>query len=115
MAALFTALFSFITPVIVFFVSVVVIIAFLLGALADPQGWMNSVVDTTIDVIAAVLPSTPDNIKIGTIIESVISTAGTSMPLIGSGIIREVFTTISIIAGLSLIIKIYKLIPFKAT
>ena len=98
-------------PIHVFFISASGLLSFLLGALADPQGLMNHVVIKTIDVLAEALPSTPDNLKISSILNSV----GDSMPLVGRGIVYEVAGTVATIAGISLAIKIYKLIPFKAT
>ncbi len=111
MGAFFTALFGFLSPVVVFFISVVSIVAFLLGALANPQGFLNQMICSAIDAIAYIFPSTPDNLKIGTMINNL----GDSMPLVGRGIVREVFTSISIIIGLVSIVKIYKLLPFKAS
>lgn len=110
-ANFFTGLFTFFTPVIVFFVSVSTIVAFMLGALADPQGLMNQVVCSAIDFIANIFPSTPENLKIATILNS----AGDSMPAVGRGVVKEIFSTLAIIFGLGLIVKIYKLLPFKAS
>lgn len=104
-------LLNFLVPVIVVCTGLIVIVAFLVSALNDPQGWMNSVVITTIDAVASLFPSTPDSLKIGNIINSV----GDSMPLVGRAVIRETFNTISSIAGIALVVKIYKLIPFKAS
>ena len=108
-ASFLQAVLSFISPVVVFFISVGSIVAFLLGALADPQGLMNRVVCGAIDMISGVFPSTPDNLKIGSIIES----AGSVMPAFGTGLIREVLGTIAGMAAIALVIKIYKLMPFK--
>lgn len=102
---------NFLVPVIVVCTGLIILVGFLVSALNDPQGWMNSVVITTIDAIANLFPSTPENLKIGTIINSL----GDSMPLVGRAVIREIFTTISSMAGIALVVKIYKLIPFKAT
>jgi hypothetical protein len=115
MGALLTALLEFITPVVIFFASIGTVVAFLLGALANPQGWMNSVICTAIDYIASIFPSTPDDMKIGTVVSTLINGLGSSIPIVGVGIIREIFTTFLTIAGLALAIKIYKLLPFKAT
>ena len=104
-------LFKLLKPVYLVLASITGFISFLLGALLDPQGWMNAVVCVTIDVITAVLPRTPDSIKISSILNSV----GDKMPLVGRSIVYETASTIAIIAGISLAIKIYKLIPFKAT
>lgn len=108
---LFKVLFEFIKPVVVIFSSIGGLIAFLLGALADPQGLMNSIVCSVIDGIASLLPSTPDNLKVAYFVNSV----GDSMPMVGRGIIREMFVTITAMVAIISVIKIYKLIPFKAT
>lgn len=70
---------------------------------------MNTVIVAAIDFVAAFFPSTPENLKIGNIINNLAS----SMPAVGAGIIREIFGTITTIALLALVIKIYKLLPFK--
>lgn len=98
-------------PVLVFYASMASIAAFLLGALADPQGLMNAIVIKTIDSMIFLLPSTPEEYKVA----NIISSAGDSMPLVGKAVVMEIASTIAIIAGIALAIKIYKLIPFKAT
>lgn len=110
-AALWAALASFFTPVVIFFVSVVTIVAFLLGALANPQGWMNSVVCSAIDYIAAIFPSTPANLKISSLIDSV----ALAMPLVGRGIISDILGSIAAIFAIRAVIVIYKLLPFKSS
>ena len=97
--------------VIVVCTGLIGIVAFLVAALKYPQGWMNSVVITTIDAIANVFPSTPEELKIGTII----NTIGDSMPLVGRAVVKEIFVTISSMVGIALVVKIYKLILFKAS
>lgn len=104
-----TALLQFIQPVVVFFISVVGLVAFLVGALLDPQGFLNQLVCGAIDGIANFFPSTPDNLKIAYIVNSL----GDSIPVVGRAVIREIFSTIGIIFSLVAIIKIYKLLPFK--
>lgn len=111
MGSLFSALLKFFSPVIVIFTSISGIIAFLLGALADPQGLMNQIICGAIDNVASLLPSTPDNLKIGALIDSI----GDSMPMVGRGIVREFFLTITAMVAIVAVIKIYKLLPFKAT
>lgn len=111
MGSFFTALFSFIKPIVVVFASITTLVAFLLGALLNPQGFLNSLICGAIDMIASVFPSTPDNLKVASLIDSIAS----SMPAVGRGIIREFFVTISAIVAIMSIIKIYKLLPFKAT
>ena len=83
----------------------------MLGALSDPQGLMNQTVCGAIDYIAHLFPSTPESLKISNVLNSV----GDSIPGVGRAVIREIFTTIAAIFSISLAIKIYKLIPFKAT
>lgn len=102
---------QFFTPVVVIAASLVTVAAFLIGALNNPQGLMNQMIVSGINYIAAIFPSTPENLKIGNLISSL----GDTIPAIGTGIISEIFTTISTIAGISLAIKIYKLLPFKAS
>lgn len=109
MPALFSALLAFFTPVVVFFISVAIIVSFLLGALADPQGLLNQIVCGLLDGIAYLLPSTPENLKIGNFLNSI----GDSMPLVGRGLVKEVFATASAIFAIRMIIVIYKLLPFK--
>lgn len=111
MGSFFNALFQFIKPIVVFFISTTSIVAFLLGALLDPQGLMNQIICAVLDNIASIFPSTPDNLKIANIVNNL----GDSVPAVGRGVIREIFFTLSSIFTISLAIKIYKLLPFKAT
>lgn len=109
--AAINAILEFFKPVTVFFMSVGSLVAFLLGALQNPQGLMNQVVCTVIDVVTAVLPSTPQGLHIS----DFVSAAANQIPAVGRGIISEVLTTIASLSAIALAIKIYKLIPFKAT
>jgi hypothetical protein len=111
MGALISAILAFFTPVVVFCVSVVGIVAFLLGVLEDPPQFLNALICGVIDMIVPFWPSTPEDFRIGTIITNL----STQIPVVGRAVIFEVFTAISSIAGLALVVKIYKLIPFKAT
>lgn len=81
------------------------------AAIANPGGAVNAFINMIVDFIGSVFPSTPDNLKIGNLINSV----GDSMPAVGRGIVREFFVIFSSCFGLALVIKIYKLIPFKAS
>ena len=111
LSPVFSILMVFLNPIVAVATGLTSIVAWLLGALADPQGAMNSIVNKTIDVIAAFLPSTPESLKLGFLLDSVAA----SMPAVGRGVISEIFVTISAMFGLVAIIKLYKLIPFKAT
>ena len=101
----------FLKPVTVIFLSLTGAVGWLLAAIADPEGFMNMAVCWVIDLISWVFPSTPDSLKIYNIIVSLAD----KMPLIGYSIIMEILQSIGIIAGIALVVKIYKLIPFKAT
>lgn len=106
-----SVLLLFFNPVIAFFTAVVSLVAWLLGALANPQGAMNGIVNKTIDLVAGILPSTPSNLKIGTLLTEV----SAYMPAVGRAVIAEIFFTLSSIFILFAAVKLYKLIPFKAT
>jgi len=87
------------------------IVALALGAIADPEGWINSVICGAIDMIAVLFPSTPDNLKIAYLLNSVAA----ELPMVGRAIVFDTFQTIASISAMTIIVKIYKLIPFKAT
>ena len=111
MNSLFNALFDYIKPIIVFALSGYGIMRIIMGAIVNPEGAVNTFLIKFIDLVSLVFPSTPDSLKIGTLI----STLGEAIPMIGKSVIYEVFQTVGIILVLSLAVKIYKLIPFKAT
>lgn len=107
----FQFLLNFLKPVTVFFMSVTGLVAFLVGALADPQGFANAFICGAIDMISGIFPSTPENLKIGSIIASVSS----QVPAIGCAVLQDIVTTLASIFAIFIVVKIYKLIPFKAT
>ena len=104
-------LLTFIKPIVIFFVSVAGIVGVVIGAIENPEGFLNTIICGVIDMIATFLPSTPDNLKIANIVDSLAS----QMPAVGRYIILDTLQTISSIAGISVAIKVYKLIPLKAT
>lgn len=77
----------------------------------SPIASINWLICSLIDFISAVLPSTPDNLKVAYLV----SQAGSQIPGIGSDIIWDILESIAIIFSISVVIKIYKLLPFKAT
>jgi hypothetical protein len=81
----------------------------ILGAILNPQGAVNAFCCRIVDLVDAALPATPENLKISNMLVSM----GSSIPLIGTGIITEVFQTVATILVFILAVKIYKLIPFK--
>lgn len=111
MGKMFEILMEFLKPIVVVYSSIGVFISFLLGALKNPQGFMNSVICNAIDYIAFLFPSTPDNLKIG----SFINAASATLPALGKAVIADIFITLLAMAGIALVIKIYKLLPLKAT
>lgn len=111
MSKAFEVLFQFFKPVILVATGLASVVSFLLGALANPQGLWNQICVAAIDFVAQFFPSTPTEYTIGSVIDSI----AVKMPLVGRGIIYEIFQVILVIAGLELAIKVYKLIPFKAT
>ena len=111
MTALLSLLLKFLVPIISVAVALFGVIALILGAIQDPEGAVNTFLVRMIDNIAPLFPQTPESLKVANIIDSV----GETMPVVGKAVVFEVFQTISIIFGILAVIKIYKLIPFKAT
>mgnify|MGYP006888382439 CR=1 FL=1 len=101
----------FAKPIVRIFLAIVSPISWILWAFANPEGAANLFICKIIDLVALVLPSTPPQLKIG----ALISSAGGSVPIIGSGILFDVVQMIGVMLGVVLVIKVYKLIPFKAT
>jgi hypothetical protein len=85
------------------------ILALLIGTVLDPTGAINALVCLVIDIVTAVFPSTPDSLKIGSLLNSI----GNTIPVVGVGIVYDLFSTAAQMLGIVLIIKVYKLIPFK--
>ena len=104
-------LLQYIRPIVVFFFSFSGVLAVILGAVANPEGAVNTFLIKIIDLIAPVFPSTPDNLKIFYILDSV----SNQMPAIGRYIVYDIAQTIGSIVAIVIVIKIYKLIPFKMT
>jgi hypothetical protein len=86
-------------------------IGVVLGAIANPQGAVNGFLCRIIDLIASVWPSTPDELKISNMLASV----GTAIPVMGQGVVFTIFRTAFTMLTIVLLIKLYKLIPFKMT
>jgi hypothetical protein len=107
-----SSLLTFVTPVVVFFASLVVVAAFLIGALANPQGLMNQIICAAIDFVASLFPSTPSGSHLVDLINAGITAAGSAVPAIGTGIITQIVQTIASLIAIVLVIKIYKLMPF---
>lgn len=108
---LFKIIADFFRPVVAVFAAITSAVALLLGAILDPAGAVNTFICKIIDLVDAVLPQTPANLKLG----ALISSAGSAVPFVGSGIVYEVFKTGFTMLAIVIAIKVYKLIPFKAT
>lgn len=85
-------------------------IGLILGCIANPQGAVNSFVCRIIDVVASVWPSTPDSMKLGNLIMS-----SSSDLTVGQAVIQDLFQTAFLMLTIMALVKVYKLIPFKAT
>jgi hypothetical protein len=85
-------------------------IEWIVAIFKNPLGFFNQCINYVIDLMSAILPSTPDNLKIGSLISNVGDTTG-----LGRSLISTLFDTFAQLAGIALVIKIYKLIPFKMT
>lgn len=72
---------------------------------------INQLICGVIDMIASFFPSTPQALKLSSIINSLSS----SLPIFGTALIESIIGTVRDLFVLYTIIKIYKLIPFKAT
>ncbi len=84
-------------------------ISLILGAIANPAGAVNGFLCRMIDLIALVFPSTPENLKI----VNLLAATGDTIPLIGRSVVYDVFTTAAAMLAIVLLVKLYKLIPFK--
>ena len=101
----------FAKPIVRIFLAIVSPISWILWAFANPEGAANLFICKIIDLVAFVLPSTPPELKVSALIAS----AGESVPIIGYGILLDVAQMIGVMLSVIVIIKVYKLIPFKAT
>lgn len=109
--ALFKIIADFFRPVVAIFTAITSAVALLLGAILDPGGAVNTFICKMIDIVDAVLPQTPNNLKIGSLVSSV----GNAIPFVGSGIVYQTFQMAITMLSVVILIKVYKLIPFKAT
>ena len=99
---------SFIAPAITFFVSVVSVVALVLGTIADPAGAINTFFIKAIDIVLLPFPSTPNNLKLANLLASF----ATSVPVVGWGILSDILVVLFSFLSIYLLVKLYKLIPF---
>jgi len=91
--------------------AIATIIALLVTAAIDPAGFINNMICGLIDIIAIPFPATPNALKLSSLITSI----SVSLPVFGRALIESIIGTIRDLFVLYSMIKIYKLIPFKAT
>lgn len=84
------------------------IFGFLIALLEFLFGWINDFMCLLIDIVLIILPSTPPTMKLSYLL----STALDKMSF-GQSIAVEIFTLLSSFLLVVIIIKVYKLIPFK--
>jgi hypothetical protein len=108
---LWYSLVTFFNPVILIATSITGIVTFLIGAFENPSGWLSQVIKKLIDIVAAVLPETPDNLKVTNLLQSLYP----ETPSVGKYVLGEIVEVLITLSAIALVIKIYKLIPFKAT
>ena len=99
------------SPLYVICISIGGIISIILGAISNPQGAVNGFVCRIIDLILIPWPSTPEPLKLG----SMLGYFANTVPVVGWGILLEIIKSCVAILLIVLVIKIYKLIPFKMT
>ncbi len=87
------------------------LVGFILGVLLDPTGFLNWCACLVIDVVSFPFPTTPENMRLA----SLITTLGNGIPILGGAILLETARTIGGVFVIYVGIKIYKLIPFKAS
>lgn len=106
----FAWLFSFFfNPITAVFSALIGIFPVILAAFENPQGAINGFLCRAIDLVASPFPSTPPGLKIGSLINSI----GSAIPIVGSGVVYEIFEAGLSVFAIIILVKIYKLIPFK--
>lgn len=110
MGALISFFAKFLSPLVVASLGLFSIITFLITALADPAGQWNQIVNAAIDLISGFFPATPTELKIKYLLGQV-----DGLPTIASFVICQILGALAQFFALAAIIKIYRLIPFKAT
>lgn len=111
MPALIASALAFFASLSGIIVGLGVIVAFVIAAIADPSGWINQSLCYAIDMIVSVFPSTPNNLRL----ESIILSISSYIPSAGVFLIREAYLAFRDVFSLIVVFKVYKMIPFKAT
>lgn len=106
----FTIVKVWIRPILVIFLSLVTPVTLLISAVADPMGWVNQSMINIIDWMFAVLPVTPEALKITNLMTAAYSSA--NVPALGQVVINEILTVLGTIVTIDLVFKVWKLLPF---
>ena len=102
--------FAFLITIIAsFFTPLFPLVSLIVGAMSDPGGAVNSFICRLIDVAAYPFPTSPDAIKVSTLVTGL----GNAMPLVGSAILFDFMQTFVAVMLIYAGVKIYKLLPFK--
>jgi hypothetical protein len=87
------------------------VFAVLVIAATDPQSFINTLICGLIDIVSIPFPSTPNPLKLS----AIVNTLASSLPIFGRAVIESIISTVRDLFVIYFLIKIYKLIPFKAT
>lgn len=107
---IFDLLKALVSPLVAILASLTGVISVIIGAFLNPAGAVNGFVTRLIDALAFVWPSTPENLKLANLIFPAVG--GVS---IGRAVLIDICSTLFVMLGIILLIKLYKLIPFKMT
>lgn len=98
-------------PAIRVLTAIVPVVSVLITTVANPTGAVNKLLVSFIDFIAQFWPSTPEQLKLANLIAGPLESGTT----VGQAIIVDLFQTAFLMLSVIVLIKLYKLIPFKAT
>lgn len=84
------------------------IICLIYNCIADPEGAINQFMIIVIDMIYSIFPSTPQQYTIGYMLRKF----SEDYPIIGWGVIYEIFVGMAAMFGLWCIVKLWQLLPF---
>lgn len=84
------------------------ILTFIWQIISNPLGAINQFFIHLINIFIVILPSTPDNLKFG----SLLSSFEDNFPMIGSGVLVQIIEGVTGILLIFLLLKLIKLLPF---
>lgn len=106
LVSVFAIVKTWVAPLLTIIIPLAVPIGVIVEAFRNPTGWTNQVMINIIDMVAGVFPNHPPSLTI----TGLISQAGVEG--FGGYVISEILSTIGIIIGVDIVIKIWKLLPF---